>query len=325
MPRGTLPGLAEDMFAVTPVSLETQFSSAQRGLRLRAAHGGGAQLATNFTASFRSQRLLELVRYTWDLRWPHRKNSDGGRSGELDGQGHVSSIDITRSPRRSCSQSWVSSAVWDGHRPVETTITGGLLLLCLEGPPKFRQHRPVPLSVDGLRVAADLRGSRARWRPCCSVTITLWSWLSRVVLLLPHRASHVTNILMFYYSFCHPRESACRHCTEVPWQSDLLALSDKRSTEVLESGLDKILSVSGGWTHFGEELILYSCYSVRRSVAATRFLTESAHRLVGAPLKRSSHARDVRWDPFVVFAADMPLYLYSKHSLEPENCKQCSK
>ena len=31
-----------------------------------------------------------------------------------------------------------------------------VLLLCLEGPPKFRQHRPVPLSVDGLRVAADV-------------------------------------------------------------------------------------------------------------------------------------------------------------------------
>ena len=31
-----------------------------------------------------------------------------------------------------------------------------VLLLCLEGLPKFRQHRPVPLSVDGLRVAADV-------------------------------------------------------------------------------------------------------------------------------------------------------------------------
>ena len=35
-----------------------------------------------------------------------------------------------------------------------------VLLLCLEGPPKFRQHRPVPLSVDGLRVAADVSDSR---------------------------------------------------------------------------------------------------------------------------------------------------------------------
>ena len=39
MPRGTLPGRAEDMFAVTPVSLEAQFSSAQRGLRLRDTEG----------------------------------------------------------------------------------------------------------------------------------------------------------------------------------------------------------------------------------------------------------------------------------------------
>ena len=31
-----------------------------------------------------------------------------------------------------------------------------VLLLCLEGPPKVRQHSPVPLSVDGLRVAADV-------------------------------------------------------------------------------------------------------------------------------------------------------------------------
>ena len=31
-----------------------------------------------------------------------------------------------------------------------------VLLLCLEGTPKFRQHHPVPLSVDGLRVAADV-------------------------------------------------------------------------------------------------------------------------------------------------------------------------
>ena len=31
-----------------------------------------------------------------------------------------------------------------------------VLLLCLEGPPKFRQHRPVPLSVDCLTVAADV-------------------------------------------------------------------------------------------------------------------------------------------------------------------------
>ena len=68
MPRGTLPGRAEDVFAVTPVSLETQFSSAQRGLRLRAAHGEGTQLTTDFTASFRPQRLLELVRYTYRVR-----------------------------------------------------------------------------------------------------------------------------------------------------------------------------------------------------------------------------------------------------------------
>ena len=64
MPRGTLPGRAEDMFAVTPVSLEAQFSSAQRGLRLRAAHGEGTQPTPDFTSSFRSQRLLELVPYT---------------------------------------------------------------------------------------------------------------------------------------------------------------------------------------------------------------------------------------------------------------------
>ena len=31
-----------------------------------------------------------------------------------------------------------------------------VLLLCLQGPPKLRQHHPVPLSVDGLRVAADV-------------------------------------------------------------------------------------------------------------------------------------------------------------------------
>ena len=54
------------------------------------------------------------------------KNSDGVKSGELDGQGHVSNIDITCSPRRSCSQSWVSWAVWDGKRLVGTTSTGGL-------------------------------------------------------------------------------------------------------------------------------------------------------------------------------------------------------
>ena len=64
MPRGTLPGRAEDMFAVTSVSLEAQFSSAQRGLHLRTPHGGGTQPTTDFTVSFRSQRLLELVRCT---------------------------------------------------------------------------------------------------------------------------------------------------------------------------------------------------------------------------------------------------------------------
>ena len=30
-----------------------------------------------------------------------------------------------------------------------------VLLLCLECPPKFLQHRPVSLSVDGLRIAAS--------------------------------------------------------------------------------------------------------------------------------------------------------------------------
>ena len=65
MPRGTLPGRAEDMFAVTPVSLEAQFSSAQRGLRLRAAHGGvhNLPLISPPPLDLRA-RLLELVRYT---------------------------------------------------------------------------------------------------------------------------------------------------------------------------------------------------------------------------------------------------------------------
>ena len=44
-PRATLPGRAEDVFAVTPVSLEAQFSPAQRGLRRSSAHGGGTQYA----------------------------------------------------------------------------------------------------------------------------------------------------------------------------------------------------------------------------------------------------------------------------------------
>ena len=41
MPRATLLGRAEDMLAVTPVSLEAQFSPAQRDLCRSAAHGGG--------------------------------------------------------------------------------------------------------------------------------------------------------------------------------------------------------------------------------------------------------------------------------------------
>ena len=62
--RATLTENVEDIFAVTPVSLDAQFSPAQRDLRRNAAHGGGTQSTTEFTASVRSQKLLGLVLYT---------------------------------------------------------------------------------------------------------------------------------------------------------------------------------------------------------------------------------------------------------------------
>ena len=159
MPRGTLPGRAENMFAVIPVSLEAQFGSAQRGLRLRAAHGEGTQPSTDFTASLglRGSSSWSGIRET--LSDPTERIPMGSSPGSWMVRGTSQTL-TSRAPRGApvANPKFLWRCVLDTVL-LEPRVLEGFhidLLLCLEGPSKFRQHRPVPLKIDGLRVAADV-------------------------------------------------------------------------------------------------------------------------------------------------------------------------
>ena len=122
----------------------------------------------DFTASLWSLKIFGWFRYTWDLRWSYRKKSGGGPRACLEPRDHALPEALPQPLPVFFSGIGVAPSCWN-HWIL--SVSGSLLILILQNPPKRRQSHPISLTIDSL-----IRASLTR----VVFAVSLWwgLWLS---------------------------------------------------------------------------------------------------------------------------------------------------